>query len=314
MSKLPEPANAPLSPEKGSNGPSKPILYLAAGILVLSAIYFVPLRLLWSLAISSDLYSHVILIPAVSIYLVWDNRRQQRPAPSPSKPLLALVPLAVGALSLLVFFTSSFDLSDPDQLESYLAYSIFSYACFVIALCFLSFGTATLRQQIFPILFLVFIAPFPAELRIGIQTFLQHASAEVSFWFIQIAGIPVFREEGLVFHMPTISMEVAPECSGLRSSLVLFIVSTVGSYLFLKTQWKRSVFVMLVIPIGILRNAIRILVLAWQCYHTGPEMIDGWFHNHGGQPLFAVTLIPLFLTLWLFRRSERPSEARIVDR
>ncbi len=108
--------------------------------------------------------------------------------------------------------------------------------------------------------------------------------------------------------MPTISMHVAPECSGIRSSVVLFIVSLVASYLFLKTPWRRTVLVLLVIPLGILRNGIRILVLAQLCYHIGPEMIKSWFHHSGGPPLFAITLVPLFVLLYLFWRSEKRSE------
>ncbi|MBK1880527.1 VPDSG-CTERM-specific exosortase XrtC [Pelagicoccus mobilis] len=271
---------------------------------VLSLLFREPLQYLWGLARSSDLYSHVILIPFVSIYLAWDTSRLKTIEPSQPNRLLALVPVALGAVSLFAFWQTTASPLDPNQIEDYLAYSIFAYVSFIIATIFLLFGRETVRSQIFAILFLVILVPFPVAVREGIQIFFQYTSAEVAYWFIYIAGIPIHRE-GLIFEMPTIIMEVAPQCSGLRSSLVLFITSLVASYLFLKSPWKRAIFVSLFIPIGILRNAIRILVLAWQCYHIDPSMIHGWFHKHGGQPLFAVTLIPLFIVLWFFRRSEK---------
>ncbi|MDQ8187870.1 VPDSG-CTERM-specific exosortase XrtC [Pelagicoccus sp. SDUM812002] len=279
------------------------VIVLAITIGVLSLLFVTPLQHLWALARSSDLYSHVILIPLVSVYLAWDTNRSQVIEPSRPKRSLALFPIGLGLVSLLAFFLGSENPLNPDQIEDYLAYSIFSYTCFIIAAIFLLFGVKTIQSQIFAILFLLLITPFPVAVREGIQVFFQHTSAEVAYWGIKLIGVPIFRTD-LIFEMPTISMEVAPQCSGLRSSLVLFITSLVASFLFLKSPWKRAIFVSLFIPIGILRNAIRITVLAWQCYYIDPAMIDGWFHRQGGQPLFAVTLIPVFIVLWLFRRSE----------
>lgn len=272
--------------------------------LALTLAFIIPLGHLIDLAKSSDLYSHAILIPAICLYLAWDKGRADTfPLSEPNRKA-ALVPVAVGIVSLAIFLSSDANPTDSLEIEDYLAPSILSFACFLIAGTLVSFGYESVKKQFFPILFILFIVPFPVFMREGIQSFFQHSSAELAYWFIKIAGVPIFRE-GLLFHMPTIVMEVAPQCSGLRSSLVLFIVSTVASYLFLKSPWKRSVFVLLVIPIGIFRNAIRILILALQCYHIGPEQIDGWFHRQGGQPLFAVTLIPLFATLYFFWRSEK---------
>lgn len=276
----------------------------SAAIIALTIAFAVPLTHLWTLARSSELYSHILLIPFVAFYLAWENSRSRDIEPSSPNRFVALIPALVGGIALGIHFSVGASPLDPDRVEDYLAYSVLAYTCFVITAIIATFGSQTVRAQTFPILFLLLIVPFPVFVREGIQLFFQYTSAEVSYWFISLAGIPIYRE-GLIFQMPTIAMEVAPQCSGLRSSLVLFITSLVASYLFLKSPKKRAIFVSLFIPIGILRNAIRIFVLAWQCYHIDPSMIHGWFHKHGGQPLFAVTLIPLFIVLWLFRRSER---------
>lgn len=296
------PKDAPNEPTRALTPPPRPPLTLIASAIAISAAFAIPLQHLWGLARNSDLYSHTLLIPFVSLYLVWENR--DRILPSEPARLLALIPLTIGSLSLVAFFTSNANPQDPVQIETYVSYSIFAYVNFIIAATCLFVGRQALRTNLFPLIFLVWMAPFPVPVKEAIQTFFQHTSADAAYWFIRLTGIPIFRHD-LIFEMPTIDMEVAPQCSGIRSSLVLFITSLVASYLFLKSNWKRAALVLLVIPLGILRNGIRILVLAHLCYHIGPEMIDSWFHKHGGPPLFVLTLAPLFIMLYLFRRSER---------
>src|SRR5207244_4861510 len=97
---------------------------------------------------------------------------------------------------------------------------------------------------------------------------------------------------------------IAPECSGIRSSWMLFITSLLAAHLFLKKPWRRSVLVAAVIPLGILRNGFRILVIGLLCVHVGPEMIHSALHRRGGPLFFALSLVPLFLLLWWLRRSE----------
>jgi exosortase/archaeosortase family protein len=118
---------------------------------------------------------------------------------------------------------------------------------------------------------------------------------------------PLVRR-GTVFELPGIVLEVAQECSGIRSSWVLFITSLVASHLFLKSPWRRIVLVAFVIPLGILRNGFRILVIGLLCVHVGPHMIDSVIHHRGGPLFFAISLVPLFSLLWCLRRRERRAD------
>src|SRR5437879_4820118 len=97
---------------------------------------------------------------------------------------------------------------------------------------------------------------------------------------------------------------VAKECSGIRSSLVLVITSLLAANMFLRTTWRRALLVGAVIPLGLLRNGLRILVISLLCVHIGPEMIHSAIHRRGGPVFFALSLVPLFAMLWLFRRQE----------
>jgi exosortase/archaeosortase family protein len=110
-------------------------------------------------------------------------------------------------------------------------------------------------------------------------------------------------------------MEVADECSGIRSSLVLFITSLLAGHLFLNTPWKRAVLTLVVIPIAIVRNGFRIFTIGMLCVHIDPSMINSPIHKRGGPLFFALSLIPFFLLLaWLRRteRKKRPTAAAAV--
>ena len=73
--------------------------------------------------------------------------------------------------------------------------------------------------------------------------------------------------------------------------------------MFLKTRWRQGLLVAVVIPLGIVRNGFRILVIGLLCVHKGPHMIHSIVHTKGGPLFFAITLIPFFgLLLWLCRR------------
>jgi exosortase/archaeosortase family protein len=83
-----------------------------------------------------------------------------------------------------------------------------------------------------------------------------------------------------------------------------FITSVLASHLFLKSPWRRVILVAFAIPLGILRNGFRILVIGQLCVHVDPQMIHSLIHKQGGPLFFALSLIPLFLLLWSLRKGE----------
>ena len=115
--------------------------------------------------------------------------------------------------------------------------------------------------------------------------------------------MPVFRE-GTQFTLPGVSIEVGPMCSGIRSSLVLFITGILAAYLFLRQRWSRLTLAAALIPLGILRNAVRIFTLAQLAVHVNPDILNSNLHHRGGPLFFAVSLAPFFILIWLLRKYE----------
>jgi len=120
---------------------------------------------------------------------------------------------------------------------------------------------------------------------------------------LSLSGMPVFRQ-GLDFQLPGMRMAVAPECSGIHSSLVLFITSLLAGQLLLRSPWKRAALTLAVIPLAILRNGFRIFTIGQLCVHVSPDMINSYIHRRGGPIFFVLSLVPFFLLLYFLRKAE----------
>lgn len=256
-------------------------------------------------SLGNDLYSHVILIPFVSLYLAWQLRAT---LPSPSRPWreFAIIPGAL-ALACLAYRWLGAPSTASDLMAATGAAYVLSIWCAALALV----GRETIRATVFPLAFLAAMIPFPSAVEHAIETFLQHGSAACAYGMFQLAGTTLFRND-LIFHLPGITLEVAPECSGIRSSLVLLITSLVGGYLFLRSPWRRTILSLTVIPLALLRNGFRVFVLGELCVRVGPHMIDSQIHHRGGPIFFALSLIPFMGLVWILMRGER-KKARKVE-
>lgn len=268
-------------------------IYLA----ILCAAFALPLREFATYTAHSDVHSYVLLVPFVTAYLVYIRWRQLSSELTTSwPPAAALTTLGVGALFAGQHFSN---LGQNDHM-TLIALSL---VCFAIAGAFLFLGTKWARSAMFPLFFLAFFIPLPEVVVDTLEEASKQASAEVASWLFLITGTPFLRTETM-FQLPGITIAVAKECSGIRSSLVLIITSLLAANMFLRTTWRRALLVAAVIPLGLFRNAVRILVISLLCVHIGPHMINSVIHRRGGPFFFALSLVPLFAILWLFRRQE----------
>jgi exosortase C (VPDSG-CTERM-specific) len=253
-----------------------------------------PLIALALRAAQSDIDSCILLIPFVCAYLLHIGRKQLARDLSTSIPWAA-APAVIGAGSLAAFLVLRGRLDQADDLE----FAALSFVAFLWAGGFLFLGRHWMASAAFPMALLIFMVPLPEAAVNWLETALKLASADAAALFFAMTGMPVLRN-GTVFQLPGIAIEVAQECSGIHSTWVLFITSLIASHLFLKSAWRQAALVAFVIPLGILRNGFRILVIGFLCVHVGPFMIDSPIHRHGGPLFFILSLIPLLaLLLWL---------------
>ena len=283
-----------------SKARARPIGYFGfVGLLVL--LFINPLVSLAVHAAWSNIHSYILLVPFVSVYLICIQRKRL-PKEYESSPRLAIIPLAGGFAALTVGWTLR-GASPAISHNDFLALMTLSFVCLLAAGGFVFMGRRWMAAATFPIAFLLFMVPLPDRTVELLETASKLASAEAANLFFNISGTP-FMRDGLLFKLPNIVIEVAQECSGIRSSLMLFVTSVLASYLFLRSPWRRALLVAFVIPLGILRNGFRILVIGLLCVHGGPEMIHSVIHRRGGPFFFALSLVPLFFVLWWLRRTD----------
>jgi len=280
---------------------SDPWKLLAGIICVLVVAYILPLYELARFSFGKDLFSHVLLVPAITVYLIRTSRDCWPALHSGDR--MFLIP-CVAAVTVLIAYFVRLKTGWNAPTQDRIAWLTLSFVCLVWSACLYSLGRGFCQKMMFPLVFMIFMVPFPQAVEHWLEAALQHGSADVSHWFIQLSGTPILRD-GTLFTLPNISLQVAPECSGIRSSLVLFMTGLLAGYFFLRRTSSKLFFGALVLGLGIVRNAFRIFVLAMLCVHVDPNFIHSALHRRGGPVFFALSLIPFFLILWLLRRWER---------
>lgn len=275
---------------------------LLRALAVLAVGYAWPLIGLVRVALASDLYSHIILIPFISYYLIRQKRIDFSAAGVPNRGLAGIL-TGLGILLVLPVIIK-FAAGVPLGREDSLALSTLSFVLIFGGLCAYHLGAAIMRGLAFPLGFMVFMVPFPSFLLSSIETFLQHGSAAVAGVMFSFSDTPVLQQD-LIFQLPGIRIQVAPECSGIHSSLVLLITSVLAGHFFLRSVATQAVLAFAVIPLALLRNGFRVFVLGELCARISPEMIDSPIHHHGGPIFFALSLIPFFLLLFALVKYER---------
>jgi len=295
-------SNAP-QPERFRGVPPRFLLVLA----VLVAGFAIPLYRWSQFALQSELFSYILLVPVVSIYLFVTGERREGPVSGARHPLLGV---AFGVAGLAVLGGYGLALFNGTKLvpQDSVALTTFAFVLLVVAVSALLLPRPLLRTAAFPLVFLVFMTPFPVAVEHGLEMFLQHGSAPPSYWFFKLAGTPVFRQD-LIFQLPGITLQVAPECSGIRSTIVLFLTSLVASHLFLRSGWKRAILIGAVLPLALVRNGFRIFVIGELCVRMGPHMIDSIVHKRGGPIFFALSLIPFSILVYFLVKSDRKKAA-----
>ncbi len=169
------------------------MLGLLAIMVVPIAVFFGPLHDLFRLSLSDELYSYIPLIPLISGFLIWMDRRKLPTAYGPSLGL-GLVALMAGLALLGLYGAARLNGWTP-ELTDYLAIMVASLILLLAAGCLFVLGKETLQAIAFPVGFLFFAMPIPAGLHSLIERFLQRESADAADLLFWISGTPVFRQD-----------------------------------------------------------------------------------------------------------------------
>lgn len=237
-------------------------------------------------------FSHGFLIPIVSLYLVYEKRKElsalNRCSNWTGLPLLlfGIVLLLLGNLAT-EYFTMRF-----------------SMLIVLGGIILFLLGKEFFKTLLFPLVFLILMIPIPSIL-MGRATFpMQLFASKVAAKFLYLTGIPVLREGNIILLTNT-SLEVAEACSGIRSLISLLALSVVFAYFSQNTTWKRIVLVLSTFPIAIIANAARVTGTGILAHHYGDQVAQGFFHGFSGWILFVVAFVCLSLVGALLTKMRR---------
>ncbi|MDE3109177.1 MAG: exosortase [Acidobacteriota bacterium] len=254
--------------------------------------------------LSFEFCSQILIAPLITLVLLyWRRRSVFRDARGAyaTGGICVLV-----AVSLYWFAARGIAISDSLDRLSMLALGV---VLIWISGFYAAYGGKPLRAAAFPLGFLLFMIPIPTGFLNWSIFYLQWGTTAIAHSMFQLLGIPVLQR-GFVLSMPGLSIEIAKECSSIRSSIALIITCLLAGFLFLRSAKNRTVLVLIALPLSILKNAIRVVTLSVLSMYVSPAFMRSDLHRDGGILFYLLALVLLFPVFrWLEKLERRGSFA-----
>lgn len=249
------------------------------GLFVLA--YFPVWKNLISAWLNSDEYSHGFLIVPICGYIVWQKKKS-----------LVEIPLNTSwkGLILVIFSLFLYLFAYHGEILTLASFSVVFMFC---AIVIFFYGLRMFKELLFPLVFLLFMIPFPSQIYSQLTIPLQLFVTEASVSFTANVGIPIYRE-GNVIHLPDRTMQVVQACSGLRSMLSILPLGAILGYFTLKSNPLRYILFLSGIPAAIVVNIVRVILLVIAFYYFNFDLATGTIHTVFGIFIFTLSLIFLF--------------------
>ena len=257
-----------------------------------------PLANTFALALRSDEYTHILLILPLSATLIFLEWRSLRPIVAPNVRVgSALLAMAVLAAVLVRGWSASL----PSDVQ--LSGEMFALVLSWIGAFVLCFGSRASRSFLFALCFLFWLVPLPQAVLNEIVSLLQQGSALAAHALFSAVGVPV-AQNGVMLTVSNLTVEVAPECSSIRSSSLLMVTTMVLAQLVLRSCWRKALVIVIAIPLSVAKNGLRIFTIVMLTTRVDPAYLTGRLHHHGGIVFFGIALAIVFGLIWILRRAE----------
>jgi exosortase len=251
-----------------------------------------------------DSASHVVLVPLIVLFLLYTERRRIFAVTRTQ----AVAGIAVIAVGIFVYWLGGRVTSQTSE-NLPLSLQTLSIVILWAGSFLLCYGFAAAHGGAFSLGFLLLMVPVPDAMLDRVIYWLQAGSTELTYLIFQMLRVPVLRN-GFLLSVPGVTIEVAKECSSIRSSIALLITCLLAAHLYLRTTWKMALFVAFGLVVSVIKNGIRIATLTLLSVYVDPGFLTGRLHREGGFVFFLLALaILLPILLWL-QKSERSAAPR----
>ena len=244
-------------------------------------------------------YSHGFIVPIFCGWVIWKERR--RIADAPVRPSWFGLVVVIAALGLLVLGVLGAEL-----------YLSRTSLLFLLAGLVIQFrGWRFFRAMLFPWAVLFLMVPLPAIIFNQIALPLQFQASRLASGMLELVGVPVLRE-GNVIQLPSLTLDVVEACSGLRSLVSLITLAVLYGYMFERRTWRRTMLVLVAIPIAVVANGVRIMGSGILGQYWSADKAEGFFHIFTGWLIFVISFSLMMIfhaALSRFGRQTQPRHA-----
>lgn len=227
---------------------------------------------------------HGPLVLATAIWLVWRRWDEIVAEAKPGNLWLAMGVLLV-AMAAYVF----------GRAFNFLMIEVAAWLLALMAIVYALAGHRVLMMMWFPIVYLLFLVPLPGWLLDSVTQPLKMMVSDLVTRLLSTAGYPITRV-GVTLYIAQYQLLVEDACSGLNSLISLTAVGLFYIYLLHNASWRYSALLMLfLVPIAILANVVRVIILVLLTYYAGNEVAQGYLHEFAGIVTFVSALLLIFL-------------------
>ncbi|MGB9587009.1 MAG: exosortase [Armatimonadota bacterium] len=229
-------------------------------------------------------YSHGVLVPFISGFLVWLMRQRLVNIPiRPDRWGYVILVLFLPVVPLMTWAGATI----PQGL-------VFPIVVFGLSLVLL--GREMTKQLWFPIAFLFFMCVLPGDILVKLSFRIQMLSTAGAALVLKLLSLDASRE-GAVISLPSITVQVGAPCSGFRLLISLFAFSSLFAYLVEGPVWSRLALVGITLPLSLVLNVIRITLIGL----VGEFMGENAMHVFHDMAKFLI-IIMAFIALWFIAR------------
>ena len=277
--------------------PANIIFLLGLAAIVLPTMIQVA-RVSWS----TEQGGHGPIVLVTGLWLLWRELKAGNAAPCPGKLSIGLLLMAPSiAIFLLARITGIL------EIEAFAMYGMLITAAYVVV------GGAVLRTIWFPLVYMAFTLPPPDSVVAAVTQPIKIAISSGVVALLDLVGYPV-ASSGVTIQIGQYQLLVAAACAGLNSIVTLGALCLFYVYLRHRSNFTAFLVISLAaIPVAIVSNFVRVLVLVLVTYHFGDAAAQGFIHDFAGLLMFAVALLTVFgidqLATPLFVRREKRAAA-----
>ncbi len=254
------------------------LLYLGLAAVIVPTMIDV-IRESWS----TEQGAHGPIVLATGIWLVAILRKQVTPLIRPGNILLTL---AVLVPSLLLYIVAR--VTTTLELEGFALY------CSMVAVFYGMCGERVVRTMWFPTIYFAFLFPPPDSLVATITQPLKLGISRVAVALLSSFGMDIARK-GVIIQVDQYDILVAAACAGLNSIISLSAIGLFYIYMRHNANWRYALLLMLaIVPVALLANFVRVLLLIMITYFFGDAMAQGFLHGFAGMVMFVVALLGIF--------------------